>query len=176
MGPSKGGAPKGGVQKGGAPKGGGQKFRAFFSLLLPEFSVFFLSLGVRPVEFFWWCLKRWVPEMCTFGVLGLSCASPPGLQKHHQNSTKEAPREGEKNENCGGKREKKAKFWAVREEGCPAEGCPVEGCPAEGCPAEGCPAEGYIGNGVQGSGFRVQFRFLGTKTEIEQKQNEERDE
>ena len=32
------------------------------------------------------------------------------------------------------------------------------------------------GNGVQGSGFRVQFRFLGTKTETEQKQNEERDE
>ena len=52
--------------------------------------------------------------------------------------------------------------------GGPAEGCPAEGCPAEGCPAEGCPAEGSIGNGVQGSGFRVQFRFLETKTETEQ--------
>ena len=40
----------------------------------------------------------------------------------------------------------------------------------------GGPAEGSIGNGVQGSGFRVQFRFLGTKTETAQKQNEERDE
>ena len=37
-------------------------------------------------------------------------------------------------------------------------------------------AKGSIGNGVQGSGFRVQFRILGTKTETEQKQNEERDE
>ena len=27
---------------------------------------------------FWWCLKRRGPEMCTFGVLGLSCASPGG--------------------------------------------------------------------------------------------------
>ena len=33
----------------------------------------------------------------------------------------------------------------------------------------GGPAEGSIGNGVQGSGFRVQFMFLGTKTETEQK-------
>ena len=34
------------------------------------------------------------------------------------------------------------------------------------------------GNGVQGSGFRVQFRFLGTKqfSETAQKQTEERDE
>ena len=39
----------------------------------------------------------------------------------------------------------------------------------------GGPAEGSIGNG-QFSGFRVQFRFFGTKTETEQKLKEERDE
>ena len=47
----------------------------------------------------------------------------------------------------------------------------ILGGPAEGCPADGCPAEGgFTGNGVQGSWFRVQFRFFGAKTEIEQKQ------
>ena len=53
------------------------KFRAFFSLLPPQFSFFSLSWG--PFVEFWWCLKRWGPEMCTFG-LGLSCgtlAAPP---------------------------------------------------------------------------------------------------
>ena len=53
------------------------------------------------------------------------------------------------------------------------KGGPAEGCPAEGVHRRGGPAEGSIGNGVQGSGFRVQFRFFGTKTDIEQKQNEE---
>ena len=43
------------------------KFRSFFPL--PQFSFFLLSLGGE----FWWCLKRRVPEMCTFGVLGLLC-------------------------------------------------------------------------------------------------------
>ena len=69
--------------------------------------------------------------MCTFGVLGLSCASPggpeaagashhrpraqtctfqgPGLQKHHQNSTKGPQKERRKNENCR-RRGKKRNF------------------------------------------------------------------
>ena len=38
---------------------------------------FLLSLGGRLVEF-WWCLKRRGAQMCTFGVLRLSCASPGG--------------------------------------------------------------------------------------------------
>ena len=42
---------------------------------------------------FWWCLKRWGPEMSTFGVLGLTCETPAG--------------EGEK----------RAKFWGVRRRG-----------------------------------------------------------
>ena len=49
----------------------------------------------------------------------------PALQKHHQNSTKGRPREGEKNENCGGRGKKKS-------EGRSGGGCPTEGCPAEG--------------------------------------------
>ena len=55
----------------------GPKFRAFFPLP-PLFSLFFLSLGVLLVEF-WWCLKRRDPQMCTFGVLGLSCETPAAL-------------------------------------------------------------------------------------------------
>ena len=41
----------------------------------------------------------------------------PGLQKPHQNSTKGPPRERRKNENCGGRGKKRAKFWAVRRRG-----------------------------------------------------------
>ena len=103
----------------------GPKFRAFFSLLPPQFSFFLLSLGGPFVEF-WWCLKRRGPEMCTFGVLGPSCEAPaperahkivPAFKKHHQNSTKGPPRERRKKEKCGWRREKRAKFWAVRRRG-----------------------------------------------------------
>ena len=35
-----------------------------------------------------------------------------GASNHHQNSTKGPPREGEKNENCGGRREKRERnIW-----------------------------------------------------------------
>ena len=61
--------------------------------------------------------------------------------------------------------------------GGPAEGCPAEGCPVEGVHRRGRGSSGRVHRKwVQGSRFRVQFRFLGTKTETEQKQNEERDE
>ena len=60
-----------GPQRVGGPKGG-PKMSLFFPPLPPHFSFFVLSRGGLFVEF-WWCLKRQVPEMCTFGVLGLSC-------------------------------------------------------------------------------------------------------
>ena len=65
----------GGGSKGGAPKGGDPKFRAFFSLFHRKIRSFSSLSGGLYVEF-WWCLKRQGPEMCTFGVLGLSCANP----------------------------------------------------------------------------------------------------
>ena len=61
----------------GAPKGGEPKISRFFFHLPPQFFVFFPSLLVFFVEF-WWCLKRRGAQMCTFGVLGVSCASPGG--------------------------------------------------------------------------------------------------
>ena len=73
----------------------------------------------------------------------------------------------------GGK--KKSEILGGLAEGCPAEGCPAEGCPAKGFPAEGFPAEGCPAE--MGAGFGVfgfSSGFLGTKTETEQKQNEER--
>ena len=93
------------------------KFSLFFHSPATIFFLSSLSLGGPFVEFRW-CLKRRGPEMCTFVVLGLSCTlegpggpagashdSPrphtctcqgPGLQKHHQNSTKGPPRERER--------------------------------------------------------------------------------
>ena len=91
------GAPKGGAQKGGAPKGGGRRVGGpeislfFFSLLHHIFLSSFSLLG--SLLHFGCFLKRRGPEMCTFGVPGLSCASPggpvcvvSGLQKHHANT------------------------------------------------------------------------------------------
>ena len=77
-------------------------------------------------------------QTCTF--------EGPGLQKHHQNSTKAPTREGEKNENCGGRGKKENE---------------ILGGPAEGGPAEG------LGFGVKSSGQR----FLWTK---KQKQNKKK--
>ena len=47
-----------------------QNFALFFPF--PATIFFLSSLGVLPLNF-WWCLKRRGPQMCTFGVLGLSC-------------------------------------------------------------------------------------------------------
>ena len=98
VGPRKGGAPKGV----GPRKGGGPKISRFFFPFPPPFRCFCVSLGVFSWNF-GGVLKRRCPEMCTFGVLGLSCASPGGR-------------------NGGGKGKKKIEIL-----GGPAEGGPVEG-------------------------------------------------
>ena len=88
--------------------------------------------------------------MCTF--------QGSGLRKHQQNSTK-GPQERERRMKIvagGGKRKSE-----------------ILGSPAEGCPAE-VQRKGPSEMGCRV--LRVQFRFLGTNTETEQKQNEERDE
>ena len=53
---------------------GAQNFAPFFFPLPPQFFIF-PSLLVFFVEF-WWCLKRRCAQMCTFGILGLSCETP----------------------------------------------------------------------------------------------------
>ena len=69
------GGPKGGGPEGwGARRVGGLKFRAFFPL--PPQNSFFSSLSGGLLVEFWWCLKRRGAQMCTFGVLWLSCEAP----------------------------------------------------------------------------------------------------
>ena len=64
-----------GPKCGGPPKGGVPKISRFFSLSRHSFhSVFPLSDG--PFVDFWWCLKPRGAQMCTFGVLWLSCEAP----------------------------------------------------------------------------------------------------
>ena len=164
---------------------GEPKISRFF--FRPPATIFILlPLSWGPCVEFWWCLKRRGPEMCTFGVLGLSCASPGGPvwwgrrgftrqpespnvhisgfwpSKTPTKFNERTPRERKKNENCGGRREKKERNF---------------GRSGGGLSGGGLSGGGLSGGiWVQGSGFQVQFRFLGTQTEKAQKQNEERDE
>ena len=70
--------PEGWGPEGGGPERWGPKIsRFFFHSPATVFFFFSPSLLVFFVEF-WWCLKRRGAQMCTFGVLGLSCASPGG--------------------------------------------------------------------------------------------------
>ena len=64
--------------EGWGPEGWGPKFRSFFFPSPATISLFFSLSGCLLVEF-WWCLKAG-PEMCTFGVLGLSCETPAAPQ------------------------------------------------------------------------------------------------
>ena len=62
---------------GGGERVGGPKFHAFFPSSRHNFHCSFFLVGV----FLWnfgGGLRRRGPAMCTFGVLGLSCASPGG--------------------------------------------------------------------------------------------------
>ena len=85
-------------------------------------------------------LKRLGPQLCTLGVLGLSCEAlaaekRPGLhttarEPESQKSKiprEDPPREGRKKENCGGRR-KNAKFWVPTLRG-PTLRCPTHSPP-----------------------------------------------
>ena len=115
---------------------GGPKFRVFFFFPPPQNS-FFSSLSGGLLVEFWWCLKRWDAQMCVFGVLWLSCASPggpvwwgrrvshdspraqtrtflgSGLQNTTKNSTRRHPERHKKSEMVAGKGRKRAKFWVA---------------------------------------------------------------
>ena len=68
------------------------------------------------------------------------------FKKHHQNSTKGPPREGEKNENCGGRKEKKKRNF----------GRSGGGLSGGGLSSAWLSSGGF---GVQGSGFRVKNKM-----------------
>ena len=142
--------PEGWGPEGWSPEGWRPKISRFFFPLPPQ-NLFFSSLSGGLLVEFWWCLKRRGAQMCTFGVLGLSCASPGGpvwwgrrgftrqpespnvhisgsrFSKTPTKFHERTPRERKKNESCGGRREKKSEIWAVQGKGLPAEGVRVRG-------------------------------------------------
>ena len=94
VGPRRVGPRRVGSRKVGPPKGGGPKISRFFFPFPPPFRSHCVSLGVFSWNF-GGVLKRRCPQMCTLGVLGLSCASP-GRAPAFENTTKiprEDPRE-----------------------------------------------------------------------------------
>ena len=170
--------PEGWGPEGWGPEGWGAQNLSLFSPLPPQNS-FFSSLSGGFLVEFWWCLKRRGPEMCTFGVLGLSCASPggpvwwgrrgftrqsesphvhisgPRRFKHHQNSTRKPPEREEKNEFCGGREKKKSEILGGPAEGGPGKGGkggPGKGGPGKGGPGKGGPGKGGPGKGGPGKG------------------------
>ena len=72
--PRKSGGPEGWGPKVGPRRVGGPNFALFCPSPAP-FSLFLSFSGGLLVEF-WWCLNRRGGQMCTSGVLGLSCEAP----------------------------------------------------------------------------------------------------
>ena len=134
VGAPKGGGSKGGGSKGGGPKGGGPKISLFFFPVPPQNSFFSPLWGSsRGILVVFEAPGRsnvhvWSPraQTCTF--------EGPGLQKHHQYSTRRPPEREKKNEFCGGRGKKRAKFWAVQGKGGPGKGGPGKGGPGKGGP------------------------------------------
>ena len=73
------GAERWGPEGWGGGGRGVQNFRAVFPLSAPSFALF-VSLNVFSWKF-WWCLKRQGHQMCTLGVLGLSCEAQRTLRE-----------------------------------------------------------------------------------------------
>ena len=137
--------PEGWEPEGWAPEGGGPKISSFFPSPATKFVLFFplwaSSRGILVV------FEAPGPELCEFGVLWLSCASPggpvwwgrrgftrqPELPKRahlrvpaFKNTSKiqrEDTQRGKKRTNfVAGEGKKRAKFWAVEGKGGPGEG------------------------------------------------------
>ena len=86
-----------------------------------------VGVDLPPLDLLRWTPLGWTPKIslffpspATFSFFSPSLVGPfveiwwsyerPGLQKHHQFSTKGPTREGEKNENCGGRGKKERNF------------------------------------------------------------------
>ena len=115
------------------------------------------------------------PAARSGGAAGVSHDSPRTPNVHISGSrpsktpttfNEKTPRERKKNENCGGRREKKERNFGRSGGGLSGGGLSGGGL-SSGLLSSGLLSSGLLssGNGVQGSGFRVKFRCLGTKTE-----------
>ena len=85
---------------------------ALFSPLPPRISFFFPLSGGLLVELWLRFLAVACPK-CAFGFLWGHFGEAMALNRGH-NSTRRPPERGKKNENRGGRGEKRATFWAVR--------------------------------------------------------------
>ena len=123
------------------PSPGPPKMSLFFFPSPAANFVLFFSLWVFFSLNFGGVFEGRDPQMCTFGLSGCRVkprrphqTGPPGLAhdsprtpnvhisgprriKHHQNSTRRPPEREEKNEFCGGRGKKSAKFWAPHPSG-----------------------------------------------------------
>ena len=160
---SKGGGSKGGGLEWGHERVGGPKFRAVFSFSRSHFRSFCVFLGV--FSWFFGCeRKRRGRQMCSFGVLWLSCEAPaapkppgfhtttrepkrthlrvPAFKKPPKNE--KTPRERTKSEISDPRRKKKARnFGLSGGRGGPGEGAVLRGAVlGRGGPGEGGPGEG----------------------------------
>ena len=97
---------KSGGPQGGARRVGGRKFRAFFSPLPPHDVVVWSPGGPKATGV---SHDNQRTQTCTFEL--------PGLQKHHQNSTRRPPERREKKEFSGGRGKKKSEIFGGPGEG-----------------------------------------------------------
>ena len=104
--------------EGWGPKGGGPIIEKVVARSVPpQFSFFLLSLWGFFRGNLVLFLKRWHPEMCTFGVLLLSCEAPTRVMNLNWRHNSRRP-SGEKKENCGGRGRKQSEILGgLAEEG-----------------------------------------------------------
>ena len=132
------GAPKGGGSEGWGLRRWEPKISRFFSLSRPKFRSFLPSLGFVSWNF-GGVIEGRDHQMCTFGVLGLSCEAP---FNHITKIPRNDPQRGKKRTNFAAGEGKKGEIL-----GGPAEWGPAEGAPAEG----GESGEGLRRRGVGGA-------------------------
>ena len=131
--------PEGWGPEGWGPEGWGAQNFALFFPVPPQNSFFSFLCGAAGVSH-----DSPRAQTCTF--------EGPGLQKHHQNSTRRHPEREEKNEFCGGRGKKKSKILGGPGEGGPGKGGPGKGGPGKGGPGKGGPGKGGPGKGGPGKG------------------------
>ena len=136
------------------PKGGAPHFALFFP---SPATIFILSslLGV----FSWNFGERRDPQMCTFGVLGLSCETPAAPRpKFRAVRRRRSAAEGSSG---GGGKTVGVPRRGVQQRGSLGGGSDGGGVPTKGGPGEGRPAEGgraVDGPGERGSGAPIKKR------------------
>ena len=121
------------------PFAGPPKISRFFSFSRSHVHSFFLSLGICSLNF--GVLKRWDPQVCAFGVLGVSCeALAAKIQRE------DPQRERKNNENGSGRRKEKRESLGLPPFGPPPFGAPFGSTPLRPHPFGAPPLPNQIGS------------------------------